>query len=105
MAGRGPSPFTCLNCKALYQLVKVEAGLETVDRAVTCLVCGAPLPNREGEFVLKYFLLRKAARRKPNNKRGLGGARAMSKRGPPWFWNEDILKRLARLLLALVFAA
>jgi hypothetical protein len=29
----------------------------------------------------------------------------MSKRGPPWFWNEDILKRLAWLLLPLVFAA
>jgi hypothetical protein len=66
--------FTCLDCKALYQLVKVEAGLETVDRALTCVACGVPLPNREGEFVLKYFLLRKAARRKPYNERGLGGA-------------------------------
>jgi hypothetical protein len=52
--------FTCLNCKALYQLLKVEAG--AVDRAVTCLVCGAPLPSREGKFVLKYSLLRKAER-------------------------------------------
>jgi hypothetical protein len=58
--------FTCLNCKALYQLVKVEAGLGTVDRAVTCLVCGAPLPGREGKFVLKYSLLRKTERPKKN---------------------------------------
>jgi hypothetical protein len=56
--------FTCLNCKALYQLLKVEAG--AVDRAVTCLVCGAPLPSREGKFVLKYSLLRKAERPKKN---------------------------------------
>jgi hypothetical protein len=71
MARGGPSSFvffTCLNCKALYQLVKVEAGPETVDRALTCLVCGVPLPSREGEFVLKYFLLRKAARGRTNNK-------------------------------------
>jgi hypothetical protein len=60
--------FTCLNCKALYQLVKVEAGLETTDRALTCLVCGAPLPGREGEFVLKYFLLRRASRGPRKNK-------------------------------------
>jgi hypothetical protein len=60
--------FTCLKCKALYRLVKVEAGPETVDRALTCLVCGVPLPSREGEFVLKYFLLRKAARGRTNNK-------------------------------------
>jgi hypothetical protein len=60
--------FTRLNCKALYQLVKVEAGPETVDRALTCLACGASLPSREGELVLKYFLLRKAGRRRTNNK-------------------------------------
>ena len=29
----------------------------------------------------------------------------MSKRGPPWFWKTDVLKRLAWLLLALVIAA
>jgi predicted RNA-binding Zn-ribbon protein involved in translation (DUF1610 family) len=51
--------FNCPNCNALYQLIKAEAGPETVDRAVTCLSCGAPLPIREADFVLKYFLLRK----------------------------------------------
>jgi hypothetical protein len=67
--------FTCLNCKALYQVVKVEAGLETVDRAVTCLVCGTPLASREGEFVLKYFLLRKAALQRTTNKHQIQDAR------------------------------
>jgi hypothetical protein len=59
----GLKMFTCPNCQALYQVVKVERGLETVDRDVACS-CGAPLPGREGNFVLKYFMLRKAARAK-----------------------------------------
>jgi transcription elongation factor Elf1 len=63
MAGRLFNTFTCPDCQALYHIVKVEAGPETIHRAVTCLVCGAKLPSREGESVLKYFLLRKARRR------------------------------------------
>jgi hypothetical protein len=58
------SAFKCPNCKALYQVVKVEAGPETADREITCQVCGSPLVGREGKFVLKYFLLREAVRRK-----------------------------------------
>jgi hypothetical protein len=52
------------NCQALYQVVKVEAGRETAFHDVTCLACGAPLSGRDGEFVVKYFLLRHGARRK-----------------------------------------
>jgi hypothetical protein len=77
MAKSGPSSFvffTCLNCKALYELVKVEASLETIDRALTCLVCGAPLPGREGKFVLKYSLLRKAERPRKNKPRQMADA-------------------------------
>ena len=55
------NPFTCLNCGAFYQVVKVEAGPETDNREIACRVCGSPLVGREGEFVLKYFLLRKAS--------------------------------------------
>jgi hypothetical protein len=62
--------FTCPNCNALYQVVKVEAGPETNDRAITCRLCGVPLAGREGKFVLKYFLLREGLRRKR------GGAKA-----------------------------
>ena len=51
------SSFTCPHCQALYQVVKAEAGPESVDRAVPCRSCGEPLPGREGNFVLKYFLL------------------------------------------------
>jgi predicted Zn finger-like uncharacterized protein len=53
--------FTCPQCKALYQVVKDEAG---PDREITCRGCGTPLPGRKGKFVLKYFLLRGAERKR-----------------------------------------
>jgi hypothetical protein len=56
MLGGRPASFNCPHCRALYQLIKVEAGPETVDRTVPCRSCGEPLPGREGDFVLKYFL-------------------------------------------------
>jgi predicted Zn finger-like uncharacterized protein len=65
MPGGRPSSFnsfTCPNCEALYYIVKAEAGPETVFQEVPCRVCAAPLVGREGNFVLKYFLLREAAR-------------------------------------------
>jgi hypothetical protein len=52
----------CSNCQALYQVVKVQAGAETVDLEIACQVCNGPLIAREGQFVLKYFLLREATR-------------------------------------------
>jgi predicted Zn finger-like uncharacterized protein len=62
--GRPPAfnPFTCPNCGAFYQVVKAEARPETDNREINCRACGDPLAGREGKFVLKYFLLRKAAR-------------------------------------------
>ncbi len=72
MAGGSPPSFisfTCANCQALYHVVKVEAGPETTEAEVTCCACGAPLPGREGKFVLKYFMLRHGARR-PVRRRG-----------------------------------
>ena len=64
LGGRPPAfnPFTCPNCGAFYQVVKAEAGPETDNREINCRACGDPLAGREGKFVLKYFLLRKAAR-------------------------------------------
>jgi hypothetical protein len=61
--GRPPSfnSFTCPSCNALYQVVKAEPGPETVDREIACRSCGGALAGRDGKFVLKYFLLRKAA--------------------------------------------
>ena len=61
MPSPNPPPFfRCPSCKALYQVVKAEAGPETVDLEVACSICSGPLVAREGQFVLKYFLLRKA---------------------------------------------
>jgi hypothetical protein len=64
MRGKPPTfnSFTCPNCQSLYHIVKVEAGPETDSREIVCHACGGPLTGREGKFVLKYFLLRKAAR-------------------------------------------
>ena len=61
--------FNCPKCKALYHVVKVPAGQKSVEGKVTCRFCSAPLPNREGVYVLKYFLLHKIS---PGQKHGLG---------------------------------
>ena len=58
MVAAQPSSFHCSNCNAF----KVEAGPETVDREITCRCCEAPLIGREGNLVIKHFLLRKAGR-------------------------------------------
>jgi predicted Zn finger-like uncharacterized protein len=55
-----PWSFTCPNCDALYQVVRAEAGSSATHREIICGACGKPLPGREGKFVLRYFLLRKA---------------------------------------------
>jgi transcription elongation factor Elf1 len=51
----GRTTFNCSNCNALYQIVKVKADPETVGRAITCRPCGAPLPAREGSFVVPWL--------------------------------------------------
>jgi len=50
-------PFKCPNCGAHYQVVITDAGPETVDRQINCRACGAPFNGRDGQFVLKYFLV------------------------------------------------
>ena len=52
--------FNCPHCNALYRIVKVEVGPETItDEWVTCRNCAGRLPTRDGNSVIKYFLLRK----------------------------------------------
>ena len=50
--------FQCPRCRALYQVIKCEAGPETDNRQIACRSCDKPLVGRDGQFVLKYFLLR-----------------------------------------------
>jgi hypothetical protein len=59
---KSPQSYFCAVCDAMYQVSKTEGEDEATDPEITCLVCGAPFPAREGKFVLKYFMLRKAAR-------------------------------------------
>ena len=54
--------FTCPHCASLYEVVRAEALPESVDSRIACLTCAGPLPTREAQFILKYFLLRKADR-------------------------------------------
>jgi len=59
------SPFNCPNCKALYQVVKVEVPPVIGERQLICLRCGGPLNAREGRFALKYFFTDRSGRRRP----------------------------------------
>ena len=59
MAADQPSSFHCLNCNALYRVVEIEPGPDTVDREIECRSCGAQLASSKGNLVLKYFLVRK----------------------------------------------
>ncbi len=52
--------FRCSKCFALYQ-VTAQAGPHNDDLQIVCQVCNEPLAARKGQFVLNYFLLRKAA--------------------------------------------
>jgi predicted RNA-binding Zn-ribbon protein involved in translation (DUF1610 family) len=56
-AKRSTTYFNCPNCGALYHLIKVESGPETVDQEISCRSCGGPLQGREGGLVLKYLLI------------------------------------------------
>jgi DNA-directed RNA polymerase subunit RPC12/RpoP len=53
--------FKCPNCRAEYRVIRVEAD-PAKDREIICLKCGGPLPGREGNFILKYFLLRRSGK-------------------------------------------
>ena len=55
--------FNCPHCNALYQIVRTETGPgDNNGTGSPCRACARPLPAREGNFILKYFLLRKALR-------------------------------------------
>ena len=57
-----PQDFACPQCESRYKLIREKAGLRTSNRPVRCRVCGHVLASREGEDILKYFLIfRRAA--------------------------------------------
>ena len=53
----------CPHCKALYQVVKVEAP-EAEDQQISCRSCHKILTGREWRYVIKYFHLRDASNRR-----------------------------------------
>jgi predicted RNA-binding Zn-ribbon protein involved in translation (DUF1610 family) len=54
--------FTCPHCGSLYEVVRAKALPEARDPRITCPTCAGPLPAREAQFLLKYFLLKKTNR-------------------------------------------
>ena len=65
MTERGPEEFICPQCKSRYKLVRAEPGPRTTDRAIHCKVCGHPLASRDGEYVLKDFLISRSKAERP----------------------------------------
>jgi predicted RNA-binding Zn-ribbon protein involved in translation (DUF1610 family) len=53
--------FICPHCSSFYETVKAEAVQETLEHEIKCSTCHAPLPPREEQFVLKYFLVRRTS--------------------------------------------
>jgi len=57
--------FECADCGAQYKVVRAEASPQPTEneKKVACLTCGAPLGGaREGQFVLKYFRVKRSRR-------------------------------------------
>jgi hypothetical protein len=56
--------FHCPVCAAKYEVVGFADPLgPTTEGDVACICCGGPLHAREGEFLLKYFLIERPRRR------------------------------------------
>ena len=53
--------FTCPKCSSLYEVVRAEAA-PAVDLNITCPICGGPLPARQAQYALRYYLLRRTDR-------------------------------------------
>src|SRR5262249_26493681 len=52
-----PQEFGCPQCQARYKIVRVDAGPQPVNRPLYCKVCQRPFVSRDGEDILKYFLI------------------------------------------------
>jgi hypothetical protein len=65
MSEDGVENFTCPQYGSRYKLVRVKPGPRTSNRAVHCVVCGYSLAPRDGEDVLKYFLVSGSKARRP----------------------------------------
>jgi hypothetical protein len=57
MTDSHPSEFVCPNCGSGYKVVRVKADADLLH----CRICKHPLTAMDGEFILKYFLVRRAS--------------------------------------------
>lgn len=56
--GKSPTMrFTCANCGGVYEVMRLEAPIASSERQIKCICCGVPLRGRDGNFILKYFLV------------------------------------------------
>ena len=60
MTDNNPTEFVCPGCGSGYKVVRVEADADLPHRLIHCRVCKHSLTAMDGEFVLKYFLVRRA---------------------------------------------
>jgi predicted RNA-binding Zn-ribbon protein involved in translation (DUF1610 family) len=51
--------FICPHCASLYEIVRADAPPDSVEYPINCSSCHGPLPAREEQFVLRYFLMRR----------------------------------------------
>jgi hypothetical protein len=82
MAENDPTEFVCPGCGSGYKVVRAKADADLPHRLIYCRVCKQPLAAIDGEFVVKYFLVRrekaKRQERSPAGERGLGGTPSSS---------------------------
>jgi hypothetical protein len=52
-----PADFVCPGCQARYKLVRVRSEARSRGFPLHCKVCKQPLAAKDGEDVLKYFLI------------------------------------------------
>ena len=63
MSSAGTSAFECPTCSAQYKVVRVEAESVSANQQLVCRKCGGPLHGRDGQFIVKYFLVDRPRRR------------------------------------------
>jgi hypothetical protein len=51
--------FVCPKCASRYKRVRVPLEQGLPSRLIHCRVCKEPLTSTEGEYALKYFLIKK----------------------------------------------
>ena len=75
MVTTASTSFRCRQCDADYELVRMAVPAERHEREIACLCCGAPLQGRQGDYVLKYFLVGRPTERQRRAPADVGSAR------------------------------